>query len=275
LKQVSRDVPRYPASFDNLAVWLVQLLYAARTALTCNSSVLEPFLSKLEGYANLSASDRTAILSLPYNMRTFDAGRYVFREGERASNCCVILSGFACTHKIVADGARQILSMHMRTDGVDLQNALLASNDHNIQALTNLEVAVIPAAMVSELISAHPGAARALWVETLLHASIQREWIANVGRRNARTRIAHLLCELGLRMEHCGLGRRGEYELPVTQEQLADATGLTSVHVNRVLQGLRSDQIIRRGGRMIAARQWSELVEAGDFRSSYLQPCGA
>jgi CRP-like cAMP-binding protein len=242
------------------------------TELGDQSSTLLPFLAKLEGHAALNASDREAILSLPHTIRTVEAGRYLFREGERASNCCVILSGFACRHKIVSDGGRQILSVHMKGDGIDLQNALLALTDHNIQALTRLEAALIPAEAISALISTHDGAARAMWVETLVDAAIQREWTVNVGRRDARTRIAHLICEVGLRMEAAGVAVRDRFESPLTQEQFADATGLTAVHVNRVLKALTSEGVIAREKRILAVDSWERLTEAGDFRSSYLHP---
>jgi CRP-like cAMP-binding protein len=229
----------------------------------------------MEGHAHLSNADRDAILALPHSVRQFEPGTYLFREGQRASHCCVILSGFACRHKVVANGARQILSVHMKGDGIDLQNALMSLTDHNIQALTRVEAALIPAGAVSELISAHDGAARAMWVETLVDGSIQREWTANVGRRNARARIAHLLCEIGLRVEAAGVAERRRYDLPLTQEQLGDATGLTAVHVNRVLQALTSDGVIGRDKRSVEVQSWERLAEVGDFRSSYLHPMDA
>jgi CRP-like cAMP-binding protein len=241
-------------------------------AVTHSATTLLPFLAKLEGHAPLTSSDREAILNLPHTVRTVNAGAYLFREGDRATDCCVILSGFACRHKILPDGARQILSVHMKGDGVDLQNALMALADHNIQTVTAAQVAFIPASAVSDLIAAHPGAARAMWIETLTDASIQREWTVNVGRRSAATRIAHLLCELGFRMEQAGEGERHHYELPLTQEQLADATGLTAVHVNRVVQTLRSEGLIGREKRSVTIADWDALADAGGFSMTYLQP---
>jgi CRP-like cAMP-binding protein len=114
-----------------------------------------------------------------------------------------------------------------------------------------------------------------MWVETLVDGSIQREWTANVGRRNARARIAHLLCEIGLRVEAAGVAERRRYDLPLTQEQLGDATGLTAVHVNRVLQALTSDGVIGRDKRSVEVQSWERLAEVGDFRSSYLHPMDA
>jgi CRP-like cAMP-binding protein len=233
---------------------------------------LQLFVDKLETHTALDDDDRAAILALPHTLRTLEASAYLFREGDHAANCCVILSGFACRHKIVAGGARQILSVHMRGDGTDLQNAFLPLGDHSIQALTRVEVAFIPADKVREAALARPLVGRALWSETLLDAAIQREWTANVGRRDSRTRIAHLLCELGLRQERIGLCDRRYYALPMTQEQLADATGLTPVHVNRTLQALRAEGVIAREKRTIDIADWDHLTRIGDFHMAYLEP---
>lgn len=236
------------------------------------SSVLLPFLSKLERHTRVGAADREAILGLPHSLRRLDPGSTLFREGDRASHCCVVLSGMVCRHKLLSNGARQILSVHIKGDGVDLQNALLGRVDYNMQALTRSEVALIPATAVNALISSSPLAARAMWIETLLDASIQREWTLNVGRRDGRSRVAHLLCELGVRLEAADLGERQRYDLPLTQEQLGDVTGLTAVHVNRVLQELRAAGLISREKSPLRIDDWEELAEAGGFHSTYLHP---
>ncbi len=236
------------------------------------SSVLLPFLMKLERHASFGDAAREAILGLPHSLRRLDAGSTLVREGDRATHCCIVLSGMACRHKILSNGARQILSVHIKGDGVDLQNALLTRTDYNMQALTRTEVALVPAAAVSALIGSSPDIARALWVETLLDASIQREWTVNVGRRDGRSRVAHLLCELGVRLEAAKLGERQRYDLPLTQEQLADVTGLTAVHVNRVLQELRGSRLISREKSPLRIDDWERLADAGGFHSAYLHP---
>jgi CRP-like cAMP-binding protein len=109
-----------------------------------------------------------------------------------------------------------------------------------------------------------------LWIDTLIDASIFREWVVNVGRRNSRARVAHLLCEFSLRMEAAGLASNHHYELPMTQEQLADAVGLTSVHVNRVLKQLGEEGLISRDRRSIVIEDWKRLRETGDFNERYL-----
>ena len=235
---------------------------------------LQPMLDKLRLWQKLDAADRQAVLALPHLTRTIDAGQVLVWDGDRPSNVCLMLSGFAFRHKIAGNGLRQILSFHMRGDVIDLHNAVLRVADHNIQMLTDGEVAMIPLEAILELMAARPRLAAALWYETLVDGSIFREWILNVGRRDARTRIAHLLCELALRQEQAGLGDRLAYRMPMTQDQLADATGLTAVHVNRMLKALDLDGLIRRDQRHVTITDWIALARAGDFSGHYLHVGG-
>jgi CRP-like cAMP-binding protein len=236
---------------------------------------LQPMVRKLSLWQDLDAQDRAALLALPHVARSLKAGQFVAWDGDTPQHSCLLLSGFAIRHKIAGSGARQILSVHMRGDVVDLHNAVLRVADHSIQMLTAGEVAMIPFEAIREIAIARPAVAAALWYETLVDASIFREWIVNVGRRDARTRIAHLLCELALRQEVAGLGDRLSYEMPMTQEQLSDAVGLTPVHVNRMLMGLGTDGLIRRNHRFIAVMDWAALAKAGDFEPRYLHLGGA
>ena len=137
--------------------------------------------------------------------------------------------------------------------------------------LTEGQVAVIERRDIDRLAFEYPKVARALWIDTLVDGSIFREWIANIGRRDARTRLAHVLCEFALRLKVAGLGEQTDYELPMTQEQIADATGLTPVHVNRTLKQLQADGLIERTSpRAIIIGDWKKLAAAGDFNSGYL-----
>lgn len=238
---------------------------------SADGSTLEPILRKLESYQKLGPEDREAILSLPYKIETFEPHDYVVREFDQTEYSCALLSGFAVRHKIVAGGQRQILAIHMKGEMVDLQNSLLRKADHSVQMLTAGRGALFPQTEIERVAFERPAVGRALWIDTLVEGSIAREWIANVGRRNARTRLAHLLCEFSLRLKIAGLGEPTNYELPMTQDQLADATGLTSVHVNRTLKGLQEDGLIeRRSPRAIEIGDWRKLAKAGDFNSAYL-----
>ena len=240
-------------------------------ARTPGTSVLEPMVRKLEYRQKLTTDDRNAILGLPHTVRMYEAHHYVVREYDRTDTSCILLSGFAVRHKVVAGGQRQILAVHMQGELVDLQNSLLGRADHSVQMLTAGRAALIPRLEIERLAFERPAVGKALWIDTLVEASISREWTANVGRRDARTRLAHLLCEFSLRLKVAGLGDQTNYELPMTQDQLADATGLTSVHVNRTLKGLESDGLIaRRNPRAIQIGDWRKLAKQGDFNSAYL-----
>ena len=109
-----------------------------------------------------------------------------------------------------------------------------------------------------------------MWIDTLIDAAIFREWIVNVGRRDSLSRISHLLCEIALRLEEAGLAKDHTYEMPMTQEQIADCTGLTPVHVNRVLKELGRMGLIDRERRSVSILHWDRLQEIGDFNTRYL-----
>jgi CRP-like cAMP-binding protein len=227
-------------------------------------------LRKLGYWAALDGDDRSALLALPHTLRTFGSNQYLVRETDRVTHSCLLREGFAYRHKIVGSGARQIFSIHMSGDIVDLQNALVGRADHSVQALTDCEVALIPREAITKLAFDRPAIGLAMWYDTIVDAAIFREWIANVGRRDAKTRVAHLLCEFALRLEAAGIGDQTHYELPMTQEQLADCTGLTSVHVNRTLQALGHEGLIARAKRAVRIADWKKLAAAGDFDASYL-----
>lgn len=229
-----------------------------------------PIVRKLERRARLAGDDREALLALPYQMRQIPQGAYLVRDGDRPKSCCLLLSGFAFRHKITGEGGRQVIALHVPGDFLDLQNSLLEVSDHNVQTLTEADIAFIPRDAVRELALARPAVGVAMWVDTLVDSAIFREWVVNVGRRDAYTRVCHILCEFSLRLAEAGLAENHRYELPMTQEQLADAVGLTPVHVNRVLRQLSEDGLISRSKRAIAIADWDRMRDAGDFNDRYL-----
>jgi CRP-like cAMP-binding protein len=231
---------------------------------------LAPAFHKLAHRATLSQGDREAFFGLPFFIKSLDANSYIIREQDLTKNCCILLSGFAFRSKIVGSGGRQILSVHIPGDMLDLQHAFLGIADHSIQMLTAGDVAYVAAEAVQDLAFTHPAIGRAMWLETLVEGSIFREWIANIGRRDARARVAHLLCEIAARLRSAGLMTENRYELPMTQEQIGDATGLTPVHVNRTLRSLCADGLIIRDKRTVQIEDWKALSAVGDFRTAYL-----
>ena len=236
-----------------------------------HSRPLEFMVQKLRTRASLSDSAALAILDLPGKTRVYDPPAYMIREGALQPNICsLIVSGFAVRQKLTADGARQILSLHMRGDLIDLQHMFLNRADHNVQALTRVETFDIERGALRRLILEEPSVAEAIWVDALVDASIYREWVVSVGRRHARARIAHLLCEFATRLKVAGLGDGRSCHLPMTQEQLGDAVGLTSVHVNRTLKALADEGIIQRDKREVSFTDWERIRDAGDFSDLYL-----
>jgi CRP-like cAMP-binding protein len=231
---------------------------------------LQRLAHKLDIHHSLSDSDRAAILALPYKLRWVEAQSYLLREGDRPDRCSILVSGYAYRHKLTGDGDRQIVSLHIPGDALDFQNMFLSESDHNVQTLTRAQIAEVPRPAIEELVMNYPVVGRAILIHTLVEASIFREWVVNVGRRDSRSRIAHLLCEFAYRLTVQGMVPSGVYELPMTQEQLADATGLTAVHVNRVLKALEADGLIDRNRRIISFPDWQKLREVGDFNPRYL-----
>jgi CRP-like cAMP-binding protein len=231
---------------------------------------LELLARKLGTHAELDAADRAAVLALPCTVRTMEPQGYILREGDVPNLTAVLVSGFAFRQKLTGDGARQIVALQIPGDPLDFQNLYLDEADHSIQALTRAEVAFIQRDDLHALALARPAVGRAMFTITLIEASIFREWIVNVGRRPAASRVAHVLCELAVRLEAQGLADAHGYVLPMTQEQLADVTGLTSVHVNRTLKALEGQGLIKRDKRRVSFPDLHALREVGDFNRRYL-----
>jgi CRP-like cAMP-binding protein len=231
---------------------------------------LAPMLRKLQLWRRFDAQEQAALLALPREIVDLKAAAYVVREGDLPTHSCLLISGLAFRQKLTRTGARTILAVHMSGDVVDLQNSLLEVADHSVQALTKAQVAFIPKEAIVDLALRFPNIGLAMWYDTLVDSSIAREWMLNVTRREGHSRIAHIVCEFGVRLESLSLGLRTSYEFPMTQEQLADATGLHPVHVNRTLKELERTGLITYTRRSITVTNWSELVVAGDFRETYL-----
>ena len=235
-----------------------------------SSSVLAPMAKKLQLWKQFTPDQHAALLSLPHQVEEVSASSYIVRDTQKVEHSCLLVSGFAFRQKVTRSGGRSICALHMQGDIVDLQNSLLGKADHSVQALGCATVARIPRKAILDLAFAYPNIGMAMWYDTLVDGSMFREWILNISRRDAKTRIAHLLCEFGLRLEYLGLGERTRYEFPFTQEQLADATGLTAVHINRSLRELEERGLITRTARYIAVGDWLSLKRAGEFDEAYL-----
>jgi len=228
------------------------------------------FIRRLEMATSLDSCDKAVLRAMPMRLVNVGAKSEVVAEGQTPHESCIILSGVACRQRMLPQGARQILSFHFSGDLPDLQSLYLAEMDHTIVTTTEALLGYVPHAVLREMSDTRPNIARALSAHSLVDAAIFREWIVNIGRRPALMRTAHLLCEIYARMRAMSLARNGTMILPLTQIDLADALGLSTVHVNRVLQALRRDGLIKSEGKQHVIADWAGLQSAGAFNDRYL-----
>jgi CRP-like cAMP-binding protein len=232
---------------------------------------VNPLIRKLQQFVQLSPSD-LAILSgaASDRVRKFSARVDICREGDQPRDVHLILSGWACRYKQLEDGRRQVVSFFLPGDICDLNMFILKEMDHNIGAITAVTIAELSREFFDEITSGYDRIATALWWETLVNAAIQREWTINLGQRSASERLAHLLCEIFFRLRLAGLTTGLSCDFPLTQSDLADATGLSKVHVNRTLQDLRSGGLIVMKGKTLTVPSLERLMNAGLFNPNYL-----
>lgn len=231
---------------------------------------LDVLVRKLTSQVDFDAGTIAAIRALPVTVRALQPSTYLVREGEQPDRCAILLSGYAYRQKLVSSGARQIVALHVAGDALDFPSLFLEVADHNIQTLSRAEVAFIPRDDLRRLVRSDRQFAEAVEIGVAIDMSIAREWIVNIGRRNAPERLAHLLCELAVRMKVVGLADVLAFTLPMTQEQIGDALGLTSVHVNRTLKNLEAEKLIERERRFVRIRDWSGLRDLCGFNPRYL-----
>jgi len=229
---------------------------------------------KLRSIAPLSEDERECLASLPLSSKSFPADQDIVREGDRPSECCLVVEGFVCRYKLTPAGKRQIFSFHLPGDLPDLQSLYLKVMDHSLTTLSPSKLAFIPHDSLRQLIHRCPRVGDVLWRDTLIDAAVFREWMMGIGRRSAETRIAHVLCEILIRMRAVGLANEHACELPVTQAELGDALGLSTVHVNRSLQELRGKGLITLKGNRLTVQDWDELKVEGEFDPTYLHLTG-
>ncbi|WP_379770983.1 Crp/Fnr family transcriptional regulator [Flaviflagellibacter deserti] len=209
-------------------------------------------------------------MALPILARSIRPDQDIARDHDRPSQCCILLDGLLYRYKLLEEGKRQIFSFHISGDIPDLQSLHLQVMDHNIGTVVSSVVAFVPHETMNRLIDDHPRIRNALWRDTLIEAAVFREWMAGLGRREAYGRISHFICELFVRYQAIGLANGYKVELPLTQEKMGDALGLSTVHVNRTLQAMRTDGLIRWYRGHLNITDWSGLKKAGAFDATYL-----
>lgn len=230
-----------------------------------------PLVRKLETQGlRLRDEELAALLDMPLQVETLRADQDIVREGDRPTRSCLILEGYAATYKITAIGKRQIVAFHIAGDIPDLQSTHLEVLDTSLGTLTPAKVGFIRHEAINHVCERHYRIACVLWRQSLIDATIFREWVVNVGRREALNALAHVMCEFVTKMRTMGLSDGAECELPMTQAELGDALGISTVHVNRTVQKLRAAGLIRLQGARLTVLDWEGLREVGEFDPTYL-----
>ena len=231
---------------------------------------LKPLTRRLLTNTDLAPADIAVLESLPMQVKTLPRHRDIISEGERPTHSCALLEGWLFRYRVIPDGGRQIMSFHVPGEIPDLHSLHVGVMDHSVATLTPSKVAFIAHEHLSELTARHPRIAAALWRDTLIDAGIFREWMVGIGRRLAFGRIAHLFCEIYRRLEVIGLAEGGRMTWPVAHADLADATSMTGVHLNRTLRELRRSGLVTIHDGILTIHDWPALVEAAQFDPTYL-----
>jgi CRP-like cAMP-binding protein len=228
-------------------------------------------LLRLERFGVISNADRQRIADLPLKLVNYPGDREVVSYGYGSSRCTLVLDGFLYSHKIVAGTRRQITSFFISGDFVDLATLYLPKINHSVSTLGHAVLAFVPHTALQKALDVSPALSQALWHETLMQSAIFQEWVVNLGRRDAFARLAHILCELTVRLQAIGLARGLSFAIPWTQVDVADACGISSVHANRIIQELRHRGLVEWDSKRVKIRDWEALARLGDFSDDYLQ----
>lgn len=230
---------------------------------------MQPFVDRLIARSVLSAVETAAILDLPTHRLEVRSRTDFVHENEESAYSCLVVSGLVGRFGQLNSGVRQITAFHISGDMADLSSAVRPIGIGGLHALTDAVILRVPHDAIRALAARHPAIAEALWRDCMLDAAILMQWVVNVGRRDARTRLAHIICEMAIRY---GPDRQplASFAFPITQEQLGEAAALTGVHVNRVLRTLRETNLAQFQGGRVTIVDWQRLVKLGEFNPAYL-----
>lgn len=227
-------------------------------------------MRRLSAIGDLTQEDRQSLLTLPFKRRRMSRGEEIVTEGDEATACCLVITGYVHRSKVLATGKRQIFSLHMPGDIPDLHGLHLPRMDHNLVATAPAEVALFPHVAVQRLLDQSSRLTALFWRDTLIDAAAFRAWMLMLGQAEAPVRMAHLFCELYVRSQLVGLNQENSFALPISQIDLADMLGTSTVHANRTLQDLRLQGLVDFKRGRVTVLRWRELAELGMFDSSYL-----
>ncbi|MFN3766415.1 MAG: Crp/Fnr family transcriptional regulator [Aliihoeflea sp.] len=202
--------------------------------------------------------------------RQFGQDQDLTREGDRSPNVTLLTDGLAARYKLLSSGRRQITTLLVPGDFLDLSSFLVPRRDFGVVAVTACRAVTIDNEQLRRICEADRAASYLLWSETCIEAAIQREWLVSMGRRSAKGQMAHLFCELMVRLAAVGRSEASAFHLPLTQNELADVLGMSPVHVNRILKELRRDGVIAWLNYRIEILDWQGLADVAEFNPAYL-----
>jgi CRP-like cAMP-binding protein len=230
-----------------------------------------PLTMKLEQFTSFSPAERLQLDELlNYPKHTFARGKEIISEGDKVDDIHLVLTGLATRSKSLPDGTRQLMAFLVPGDLCDVEVFVLEAMDHDIIALTETTCVLIPAKEIEKLLTESSNLTRALWWSTMTDSAVLREWIVNHGSREARERLAHIFCELLIRYRIVGGTSDDSVPFPITQEELAEATGMTPVHVNRMLGQLKADGLINLNSKTLTVLDFDRLKEVAQYNGNYL-----
>jgi CRP-like cAMP-binding protein len=229
-----------------------------------------PLISKLARHGDLSDEEKDVLQQSSSRIVVYGPREDIVLEGSSPDHSCLIVSGFAVRQNHSLEGHRQITAFHVPGDFADLHSFLLQPMDDGVAALTSCTVAKVAHTDLKEITKKYPYLTRLLWHATLVDAAVHRAWMTSLGRMEARARFAHLLCELRDRLAVIGMVQDNSYDLPITQDELGDAFGISTVHVNRMFQDLRADGLITSRGKTLIINDWACLQQVGQYKPDYL-----
>ena len=260
---------------DNLSGYSLDQATHSRTEVESDKSILQsPLTRKLSAFVALSRTDLETLARYHRRRRTFQSGHQMIHEGQRNQSAFIVAEGWACAFKLLPDGERQIVDFQIPGDFLGLRSILFRTADHSIEAVTRIEASEVLAPEIFDSFSDAPRLATAvLWAASRDEAMVV-EHLVNLGRRSAEVRMAHFLLELSARLHLVGIGDRSGFECPLTQYHLADALGLSAVHVNRVLRHLREEGLVTFQNGRVKIDDLDGLVSLANFDVAYLDQAG-
>ncbi|WP_347341589.1 Crp/Fnr family transcriptional regulator [Bradyrhizobium uaiense] len=226
-------------------------------------------IARLRSVTGLSEQDQAKLESMPHTIKRFAPGECLARQGDRPVSCAVVMGGFLSRQRVASDRT-QITSFYIPGDIPDLHTLHVPEMDRDLRSIGTSIIALVPHSYLRDILAKSAALAHAFWRETLIHTAIYSEWIENLGSREALPRLAHLLCEIAARLELVGLLDNGRFHVPFTQQDIADACGLSTVHANRTIQELRRRKLIEWNGHAVDLLQRDRLELLAEFRPSYL-----